>query len=712
VEMEVEDTGGASWGKNDSHRLLNKKIPRVDGPEKVSGAAVYTADVHLPGLLFARILRCPHPHATLKTIDLAPALALPGVKAAVAGPNTEFHFEGEAVAAVAATTLGVAEDALRAVVARYEVLPHVVRPEAAMAEGAPRVLPGGNVDVKQQRGRPEKVAAALATCDAVVEAEYRTPIVHHVCLETHGHVVDYRGGDTATVYASTQGVFSIRGDAAKALGIPESGVTVKVEHMGGGFGSKFGIGMEGMLACKLAAQAKAPVKLMLTRRDEFLMAGNRSGSWQTLKGGARKDGTLVALHATQRRLGGIGEGSQATQPYVYSFEESYADSMSVHTHECSSRAMRAPGHPQASFAMESLVDEIAHKLGLDPLELRKRNLKDRTYHRQLDRGAREIGWARRSLTPGATPGPYKRGMGCAVGVWGGGGHPECVVTLTITRDGAVTAAVGSQDLGTGTRTFIRAIVAEELGLGIRDVLEKIGDSRLGAASGSGGSTTAASLAPAVKNAAVAARQKLAETVAPLLQAKPEEVSFADGSVAAGSVRLGWAQACAALPPSGLSVRGEWTVGLSDLGLHGACFAEVEVDVETGRVRPIKLVQVQDCGLPLNRLAVESQLNGGLIQAMGMALWEGNVNDAGLGVRLNPSLGDYKIPGTMEIPEIVALIDDDDPREAVVGIGEPPTIAAAGALANAVFNACGARIRETPITPDKVLMALLEKGTRA
>jgi xanthine dehydrogenase YagR molybdenum-binding subunit len=711
VEIEVEDAAATAWGEKSAHTLLNKSIPRVDGPLKVTGAAVYTADVRLPGMLYGRILRCPHPHARLKDLDLAPALALRGVKAAVAGPNKEFHYEGDSVAAVAAISPEIAEDALRAIKARYEVLPHVVRAERAVKPDAPRVLPAGNVEEKVKRGEPDKVAAALGACDAVVEADYKTPIIHHGCLETHGNVVDYRGGESATVYASTQAVFSIRGDSAKALGIPESGVVVKAEHMGGGFGSKFGIGIEGKLACELSVQAKAPVKLMLTRRDEFLMAGHRSASWQTLKGGVTKDGTLVALHAMQRRLGGVGEGSQAVQPYIYSVTNAYSEVVSVRTNECWSRAMRAPGHPQASWAMESLLDELAHKIGMDPLELRKKNLKDPVYHRQLDRGAQEIGWSRRNRVAGEAPGPKKRGIGCALAIWGGGGRPECVVTVAITRDGHVAVSVGTQDLGTGTRTYVRAIVAEELGLTMKDVVEHIGDSRLGAANGSGGSTTAASLAPAVKNAAVAARVKLAEAVAPLLKAEAGSVTFSNGSVSAGASTLSWKQACAALPTSGLSARGEWSLGLSETGVHGATFAEVEVDVETGRVRPIKMVHVQDGGLPLNRLLFESQLNGGMIQALGLALHEGSVNDADLGLRLNPGFGDYKIPGMLEMPELVPIIDDDDTRAAVIGIAEPATIPGAAAIANAVFNACGARVREAPITPDKVLMALLAKEGR-
>ncbi|MEJ7617687.1 MAG: molybdopterin cofactor-binding domain-containing protein [Pyrinomonadaceae bacterium] len=387
--------------------------------------------------------------------------------------------------------------------------------------------------------------------------------------------------------------------------------------------------------------------------------------------------------------------------------------MAIHTNEDSSRAMRAPGHPQASFAIECLLDELASALKMDPLELRKKNLKDKVYHSQLDRGAREIGWGRRSATPGSAVGPLKRGIGCSVGTWGGGGNKACEVDVKISRDGAVTVAVGTQDLGTGTRTYTRAIVAEELGLGLNDVQEKIGNSKLGAANPSGGSTTAASLAPAVKDAAFNARQAMIEKTLPLLGAvKPEEITFANKRITGGGKTLTWKQACAALPAAGITAHGEWKAALSGTGVHGAAFAEVEVDVETGHVRPIKIVQVQDVGLPLNRLALESQINGGIIQSLGMGLWEGRVMDAKLGVQLNPNFNDYKIPGCLEIPEIRVFIDDTDTREQVIGVGEAAIIPALGAVANAVYNASGVPVRELPITPDKILMGLMSAGGRS
>ena len=707
VEIEVDDDAGPGWGPNDKHTLLNHRLTRVDGPLKVSGAAQYTYDVRLPNMLYGRILRCPHAHARLKKFDSSAASRLAGVKAIIQAPLNEFRYAGAPVAAVAATTSEIAQDAARAIIVEYEVLPHVVRADDAIRSGAPKVVEEeSNLQQKEKRGDAQKVEATFNSSDAIVEAEYRTPRIHHACLETHGMVVDYSGGNSATVYATTQGTFTIPADAAEQLGLPQSAVTATVQHMGGGFGSKFGIGIEGMLACKLSKQTQAPVKLMLTRYDEFVMAGNRSGSWQKLKAGVKNDGTLMAMQATQYRLGGLGEGSQAGQPYVYRASEFYREVYALHTNEDSSIAMRAPGHPQASFAMESLMDELAYKIGMDPVLFRKKNLRDEAYHRQLDRAAREIGWDKRNPKPGGNSGPFKRGMGCGVGTWGGGGNNQCKVDVKVSADGSVLVAVGTQDLGTGTRTYTRAIVAEELGLQIKDVVEQIGNSRLGGANPSGGSTTAASLSPSVKDAAIKTRLAVAEKISPLLgNAKPEEITFANGNVSGGGKSLSWKQACAALPAAGVTAHGEWRSDLQGRGVHGVCFAEVEVDVETGKVRPIKMVQVQDGGLPLNRLTMESQINGGMIQSLGMAFWEGRVLDAKLGLQLNPGFGDYKLPGSLEMPELVPIIDDEDKREIVIGIAEACIIPSLGALANAVFSACGVRVRELPITPDKILMGL-------
>jgi xanthine dehydrogenase YagR molybdenum-binding subunit len=713
VEIEVDDTAGPTWGPNDKHRILNKRITRVDGASKACGTAIYTHDVRPPGMLFGRFLTSKFAHAKLTKFDPAPALKLDGVKGvlAIVAVGGEVRFEGQPVAAVAAVTPEAAQDAIRAIVVEYDDLPHVVTFEDAQKPNAPQVVPPRPPNARgpqQKQGDPDAVAQELGKCDAVVEAEYRTPIVHHSCLETHSVVADYRGGDSAKVYASTQGTFTIPNDSAKELKLENGKVTAIVENMGGGFGSKFGIGIAGMWACRLAKLAGAPVKMALTRRDEFLAAGNGPGSIQKFKAGANKDGTLVAVHAIQHALPGVSNSNVAGQPYQYKAKVSYRESVPINTHEDGSVALRAPGHPQASFAMESLMDELAEKIGMDPVEFRKKNVGDPAWHRQLDRGAKEIGWEKRNKTTGAGAGPIKRGMGCGIGAWGGGGNQQCQVDVTITQDGSVNATVGSQDLGTGTRTYIRAIVAEELGLEMDDIAEHIGNSTYGNANASGGSTTAASLAPAVKDAAYSAKVEMAKVVAPLLGAQPDAVLFDKKSIAGNGKAIDWKKACAALPAAGIKVRGVWKPGLSASGVHGASFAEVEVDTETGFVRVVKMCHVQDCGLPLNRLALASQINGGMIQSIGMALYEGRVMDSDLGVMVNCGFGDYKLPGTMEIPELIPVIDDGDERQAVIGMAEGANVPGVGAVANAVYNACGVRVRELPITPDKILMGLMQK----
>jgi xanthine dehydrogenase YagR molybdenum-binding subunit len=710
VEIEVDD-GGPSWGPNDKHRLLNKYLTRVDGAVKSTGVAVYTQDVRLPGMLIGRLLTSPHAHARLTKFDSSAAEKIAGVKAVmpVIKVGDEVRFEGQPVAAVAATTVEAAQDAVRAIVAEFEKLPHAVTAADATKPGAPPVVPQRNgAPPQQKQGDPKKTADALAMCDVVIEAEYRTPILHHSCLETHSIVADFRGGDEATVYASTQGTFTIPGDSARELGLQQTKVTSVVQHMGGGFGSKFGIGIAGQWACRLAKKLQAPVKMALTRRDEFLAAGNGPGSIQHFKAGANKDGTLVAVEVTQHALPGIGNSNLGPQPYQYKAQNAYRESSPINTNEDASVALRAPGHPQASFAMESLMDELAYKIGIDPVEFRKKNVNDKAWHRQLDAGAKAIGWERRNPKPGEGKGPLRRGMGCGIGAWGGGGNAQCVVDVKVGQDGSVTATVGSQDLGTGTRTYIRAIVAEELGLEMSDVVEEIGKSSYGNANASGGSTTAASLAPAVKDAAYNARTELAKRLAPLVGGDPEAVVFDQRRVAGKDKALAWKQACAALPAGGISARGVWKPGLSDKGVHGASFAEVEVDIETGKVRVVKMCHVQDCGLPLNRLALESQINGGMIQSMGMALYEGRVMDADLGVMLNPGFGDYKLLGTLEIPELIPIIDDGDERQAVIGMAEGANVPGVGAVAHAVYNACGVRVRDLPITPDKILDGLAQQ----
>ena len=715
---------GPQWGPRESLTLLNHKLRRVDGPEKVTGRARYTHDIRLPGMVWARLVLCAHPTAEVE-IDCAAARKLPGVLyAAGLGGRDKLTtgYLGQPIAVVAAETPELAEDALRAVVVRAKPLPFALDEDQAQAEGAGKVRKNGNVGEARTRGELAEFDKVFATCDAKVEARYRLPIQHHCSLETHGVVVDFRGGDQATVYASTQGTFTIPDEAAEALGLKAGNVTAIVDYMGGGFGAKFGLGAEGQAACQVARELRRPVHLMLTREDEFLTGGNRSGSVIELRAGARKDGKLLALAADVTRLGGIGGGSFASLPYIYKVrdaEKPERDSKAVHTavrsvytHLDASRAMRAPGHPQASFPMECALDELAFQLGLDALAIRLANVDGDVWKRQLQRAAREIGWDAHpnKVKPQERPDAdgTKTGIGFALGVWGGGGHEECKVKVAIGRDGSLESIVGTQDLGTGSRTYVAAIAAEDFGLPLSAAVAKIGNSNYGRANASGGSTTTASLAPAVKDAAFRAARAFREHLAKGLGRPAEELAFRGGSLVeaqGGKALMTWKEACATLGAAGISGDGEWRASLATNGVHGAQAVKVKVDLATGRVQVVKMVGVQDCGLPLNRTAVESQLNGGMIQAISYALHEERVVETGLGLVLNANFVDYKIAGSLEMPELVPLIDDDDIGRGVVGMAESAIVPGHSAIANAIFNACGVRLRSLPFTPDRVLDGL-------
>lgn len=714
VEVEVDDVPVAGWPERSKLRVLNKDIPRVDGPEKVSGVARYTHDVRVPGMVYARLLVSPMPRAKVAHLDVEAAKKVKGVVHVLVIKGTETGFLGDPVAAVSAVSMDAAEDGLRALGAKFEPLPWTADHETGLKDGAPSAGFGksGALSKPATDGDESKARAALDSSAFRVKATYAVPIQHHACLETHGVVVDYRGGDEATVYCSTQFAHGFAPQAAQELGLPASAVTGIVEHMGGGFGSKFDLDKPGQVACQIAKELKRPVHLMLNRRDEFLMGGNRSGGIQTFEVGCTAAGKMTGFVVDAYKHGGLSGGSLAALPYCYKPESHYRAVRSVRMHLDANRAMRAPGSPQASFGMESILDELAYAAGIDLVKFRKMNLPaEAAWQRQLDRVAREIGWAEHphKTKPGEARGNECIGIGFGVSAWGGGGSDDCEVEVRIDRDGSVTTACGVQDLGTGTRTYMAAITAEEFGLAVRDVSAKLGSSRLGNGVGSGGSVTSASLAPAVKDAASNARVAFAAHLGSVLNLPADGFRFEpDGVLHTGAktpMVMTWKKACGTLPAEGLRAQGKWIESLAARGVNCTQAARVAVDPGTGRVRVLHMVCVQEVGLPLNRLALKSQIQGGMIQALGYALGEARVIDAVLGMQLNPSFEEYKMPHALEIPRMTTIIDDDDTRQGVIGVGEPPVIPGAGAIANAVHNACGARVRELPITPDMVLAAL-------
>jgi xanthine dehydrogenase YagR molybdenum-binding subunit len=718
VEVEVPDGPPPAWPKPGEGRILGKAIRRLDGPEKVTGRAKYAYDINLPGLLHARVLRSPYASARIASaadVDTSAAERMPGVKAVlnlVDAGGKQLFYQGDEIAAVAAVTPEIAEDAIRAIKVKYQPQPFVVNVDKAREPGAPRVHNNReNVETRDANTRGD-VEKGFAESTAIVEGEYTAQTRLHCCLETHGHVCKW-DGDNLTVWASTQATHDTRNAFAEGLGLKPAQVRVITEYMGGGFGSKFGPNEEGIICAKLAKQANAPVKLMLTRWDEQMGNFNGPAAGTKIRAGAAADGTLKAVHSQAWGCGGIGDGGHPMldRPYIYRSENDRSEGAMIHTNTGASAALRAPGHPQASFLMESMMDDLADKLGMDPLEFRRKNDGNKVRNDEYTIGAERIGWSSRPKRAGEGSGTMRTGYGVASSTWGGGGGGGTQVDLTIHRDGSVEVRCGTQDLGTGTRTYVAAIPAEEFGLDLSEVTPRIGDTNYPYSGGSGGSQTTASVAPAVKMAALDAKQKLLAALAGPMGAKVEDLQMGDHKItskADASKSLTWKQACARLPMAGVSGHGEWNKDLAQGGVAGCQFAKVTVDTETGRVRVDKVVAVHDCGVILNRAATQSQIVGGVIQGIGQALLELRTMDDQTGRMLNPNLEDYKLPHSMEIPEIDCVLYDN-PIGKVTGIGEPPVIPTAGAIANAVYNAIGVRITSLPITPDKVLAALGKKA---
>ncbi|RMF58383.1 MAG: xanthine dehydrogenase family protein molybdopterin-binding subunit [Calditrichaeota bacterium] len=688
-------------------KILGKKYPRIDGAEKVTGRARYTYDQFKEGMLYGAILGSRYPAAKIVKIDDSMVWSLPGVKAVLTDvhPTGRVRYVGEEIAAVAATTPEILGEALRLFRVEYEKLPFTLYLEEAMKDEAPRVFPRRS-NVNKPRIREEgNVEQGFAQAEVVLEDTFRTQVQIQTPLESHGSMV-YWDGDELIIYDSTQAVHGVREGIAKMLDMPLHKVRVICHHMGGGFGSKLQPGIYTVIAARLAKQANAPVRLMLDRQLEFLTTGNRPDSLSRIKMGAKRDGTITAFFAKTYGTAGIGNGAGVRLPIVYSIPNVRHEHHDVYTNAGAARPFRAPGCPQASFAMEQMMDEMAEKLGMDPLQFRLKNDSNPTRQKEWMIGAERFGWHRRKVTPASDPGPIKRGMGLGASIWWPGGRGT-KASMKIYSDGSVEVFCGTQDLGTGTRTHIAAVAAEELGLELKQIKVHIGDSNYPRSGASGGSTTSPSVAPAIKNTAEKARQELGKILAEHWNVSPEAIIFSDGYVIASGEakqRLSWKEACGLLETDVLEVHGEWSEGLSSSGVAGCQFAEVEVDTDTGKIRVLRIVAVADCGLILDRLTTESQVNGGIIQGISYALFEERLFDPQTGAMVNPNFETYKIVGTMETPEIEVILFDE-PERGVIGIGEPPTIPTSGAIANAVYNAIGVRIKSLPMTPDKVLQAL-------
>lgn len=756
IEREVPADEPSALPVNEKLSVVGKRVKRVDALQKVTGAAKFTADIQLPGMLYGKFLRSPYPHARIKSLDVSAARKHPGVFAvAVQGKEGEqkdqydgkdlprLRFAGQAIAAVAAESMNVAREALSLIKVEYEPLPFVVNLDEARKPGAPLVYEeviedrgsAGDVGVTaadEQKGNLRgpttssffggprgDVEKGFAEADVILEKEYRTQVQTHCCLETHGAVADWRP-DMLTVYSSNQSTRDTRNDLAELFELPTSQVRVVTEFMGGGFGSKFGAGETGVTAAWLSKLSGRPVKLMLEREEEQISAGNRPNSHQILKVGAKKDGTLTAVDLLSYGTAGVGLGAGvgrvAQDMYVCpNFKMAQYD---VFTHAGPGQAFRAPGNVQGAFAMESLIDELAEKLDMDPLALRDKIDANDIRRIQRKAGAEKFGWKRRKA--GADSGPVKRGIGVAQATWPRFIEMDSSVMVRINRSGSVEALSGVQDIGTGTKTIIAQVVAEELGLKAEDITIKIGDTNYPDALGSGGSKTAENITPPARNATYQAKMKMLQGVAAAWEVDVEGIELKNGEVfvkADPSKKMTFAEAAKRMPTSqviatasrsadyGGFLSGSW-LGHGRLG--AVQFAEVSVDTETGFIKVERVVAVHTCGRPVNPMQLESQINGGVIMGVGYALLEDRVIDPNTGHQVNTGLDTYKLPYAKEIPQIeTVLIENYDAHSStdVAGIGEPANIATAAAIANAVYNAIGVRIYELPITPQKVLAAL-------
>ncbi len=742
LTVRIPDGDVPPYQPNDKLAVVGKSEKRLDAMAKATGTAKYSYDQRPSGMLYGAVLRCPHANANVTVLDTTTAEQMPGVKAVVKATDLfeskSCRYAGAEVAAVAATSEAIAEEALRSIFVEYDVLPFAVTLEDSMAAGAPQVGRGSQENVARtsprtprRRGggidedREEQIQAELAEQEhrvdeifkgahKVVSRTFRTQVQTHCPLEPHGLVCEWTDGKLVA-WASTQAVFGVQFELGRQLGTSPH---VICEHVGGGFGSKFSAGREGVLGATLARDAGAPVRLMLDRRAEQTAVGNRPDSKQKLTMGVDRNGKILALRVRSCGTPGTGlNGAGAHNDAIYDLGEIDKIEWGVRTNTGGARAHRAPGWPQGSFALESIIDEAADAIGLDPIEMRRRNDNHPIRKAEYDIAAKRSKWSEKR-GKSRSDGPVKRGIGAASTLWFSAGGGGASVLVRVHKSGRVEVRNGAQDIGTGTRTVMGQVAAEELGLGLDDVEVFIGDSNDPRGPASGGSTTIGTITPAARIAAHRAKRELLEIVADRKGWNASELDLANGAVvdSKGKARLTFAAACALLEEDAIEAlerrptlgrRRANYAGLADTNA-GVQVAEVAVDTETGEIAVERVTAVADGGKLINPKLAESQVRGGVIQGVSYALFERRTMDRQEGRMVNADMESYKILGAADCPEIdVSLLDVymGKNNTSTMGLGEPPIVATAAAISNAVSEAIGVRIDSIPITPRKVLEAL-------
>ena len=761
------------------YSVVGRGVPRVDALEKVTGAAKYGADVHPPGMLYGKIVRSEYPHAKILCIDTHQAERLPGVRAIITQADVESGrkvfasdkvlYFGEPVAAVAATDSDITEEAAALIKIEYERLPVVQDVMDAIKFTAPRLHSDEPKDdpirrvfrnrlkhlslddsddhseeISQLEAKLNmleqnvyynisaethtevgNVEEGFAASDIIVEDTYSIPRVHQTYMEPHVSVASVDSAGKVTVWASTQGPFAIRSGIAATLGIPLSQINVVPTVMGGGFGGRFGVTMTHVPAVLLSQKTGRPVRVQVSRKEEFLDGRPAPGCVITMKTGAAKSGEILACQALafwdSGAVSGASIGSTIRVRGVYKIPHLKVDAYGVYTNKSGTTAYRAPGAPQAIFAAESQLDEIARRIGMDPIEFRLKNMREEGdlipgggkepvvgYKETLKAVADAAGWWKREKSP-------NQGWGVAIGDWTNGCGPGGVY-VSIHEDGSARIFHGSMDI-TGTDTAITQIVAEILTLPYERVTITRGDTDSAPyATGSGGSVVTFTMGNTAKLAAEDTRRRILELAAERLGIEIEALELKDGKVFVNDSDLPKSISLGELAAYSLNTKGGPIVGKGSFAQQSstpalaAQIAKVEVDPETGRVKVLKMISSQDVGFAINPMAVEGQIEGGTVQGYAWAIMEEMQYDRNGNV--NPGFVDYRVPTSADLPTVESVIVEipapNGPFGAK-GVGEPPITPTLATMSNAVVDAVGVRVNDLPIKPEKITAALHNNG---
>ena len=746
------------------YNIVGKRPIRPDGVEKVTGRAQYGADVKLTGLLYGKVLRSPHPHARIRSIDTSKAEAVPGVRAVVTAKDLPFAslskeelggdygrlkfasdhmlasdkvlFKGHPVAAVAAVNAHVAESAMALIEVDYEVLDAVVDVREAMQEGAPLLHEDLRTSsMGEIADKPSNIAAHLtyekgdvekgfSEADVVIEQEYNTASVHQGYIEPHNSTAFWNTDGQLNVWTSTQGAFAVRAAVADVLRLPVSKVKVTPMEIGGGFGGKITAYLDSITAV-LSQKSGAPVKQAMTRSEVFEASGPAPGSWMKAKVGAKNDGRLTAVQLEVAMDAGAYPGSPVMQAIscafaCYDVENGKVDGYDVVVNKPKTSAYRAPGSPQAAFGVETAMDELCRQLGVDPIEFRLLNAAKEGTRRIEGPVSRKVGLiecleaARNHEHYKAAVDGENRGRGVAAGFWMNRGfQSSCVITVNF--DGTVSLIMGSVDIG-GTRASIAQQTAETLGIAYEDVKPTVVDTdSIGFTMVTGGSRTSFATGIAAIEAAESVKAQLVARAAKIWDTSEDDVEYADGEVRHKSdpeLRLGFKDLARQLATTGGTVAGQANVDPPGEGnSYAVHIADVEVDPETGKTGITRYTAIQDVGKAVHPSYVEGQIQGGVVQGIGWALNEEYFFDDS-GRMSNPTFLDYRMPTSLDLPMIdTVIVEVANPGHpyGVRGVGEVPIVPPMAAVANGIHGATGRRMRSLPMSPGKILEAEWEEN---